>query len=217
MPTQANGNKFDPDLRRAHAENAELTLSMLPHDGVIRFLGFLNHARMGDYRSALANTPARAVPDIVADDRPGRAKRGVGINAEQPLADDGETGAFARWGWNDGLTESFAFTEAEGHLSAGLQIAGARWNRNADRFAIAALQHEIWGPHRDYLANGGTGFLVGDGALRYGPEQLVEAYYRVQLGSAVQVSPDVQYVGNPGYNRDRGPAWVSSLRVNVRY
>jgi len=31
--------------------------------------------------------------------------------------------------------------------------------------------------HRDYLARGGHGFLLGDGALKYGPERIVEAYY----------------------------------------
>ena len=67
------------------------------------------------------------------------------------------------------------------------------------------------------LAAGGTGFLLGDGALRYGAETFVESYYRGQVGPYLQVSPDVQYVRNPGYNRDRGPAWVTSLRANLRY
>ena len=79
------------------------------------------------------------------------------------------------------------------------------------------LRHTINQAHRDYLAAGGTGFLLGDGDLRYGPESFVESYYRAQLGPYVQGGPDVQYVRNPGYNRDRGPAWVLSLRANVRY
>lgn len=50
----------------------------------------------------------------------------------------------------------------------------------------------------DYLAAGGTGFLFGDGALRYGVETFVETHYRAQVGSYLQVGPDVQYVRNPG-------------------
>jgi high affinity Mn2+ porin len=63
-------------------------------------------------------------------------------------------------------------------------------------------------------AGGGVGFLLGDGALRYGWEEILELYYRFQLGKAWQVSPDVQTIRDPGYNRDRGPATVLSLRVN---
>ena len=39
------------------------------------------------------------VPDTVADEQPGRTKYGFGMNIEQPLANDGETGLFARLGW----------------------------------------------------------------------------------------------------------------------
>ncbi|HEY5440211.1 MAG TPA: carbohydrate porin [Gemmatimonadaceae bacterium] len=218
MPRQANGNVFDSDLRRARGDNVELTLTVLPGSGAVRLLAYQNHARMGDYRVALTRAlAAQTRPDIVADDTPGRRKRGVGLSVEQPLADDGETGAFLRMGRNDGTTESFAFSEVEGHLSGGVQLAGNHWSRRLDRIGVAALRHTINDAHREYLAAGGTGFLLGDGALRYGPETFVESYYRAQVGPNVQIGPDVQYVRNPGYNRDRGPAWVTSLRANVRY
>ena len=154
---------------------------------------------------------------MVATDQPGRTKNGWGINLEQPLADSGETGAFARVGWNDGKNESFVFTEVDRHVSAGVQVSGARWRRGNDRFGIGAVEHGIVQVHRAYLADGGVGFLLGDGNLDYGSEQIVETYYRSQVGQFVQVSPDVQYVRNPGYNRDRGPATILSVRVNVRY
>ena len=218
MPRQANGNVFDSDLRNARGDNVELTLSVLPGAGAVRLLAFQNHARMGDYRVALARAQQTgARPDIVADDTPGRRKRGVGLNIEQPLADSGETGVFLRAGFDDGTTESFAFSEVEGHLSGGVQVAGTHWGRQLDRIGIAALRHSINDAHRDYLAAGGAGFLLGDGALRYGPETFVESYYRGQVGPYVQIGPDVQYVRNPGYNRDRGPAWIASVRANVRY
>jgi hypothetical protein len=218
MPRQANGNVFDSDLRRARGDNVEVTLNALPAGGAVRLLGYINRARMGDYREAMAIARASGgTPSIAADDTPGRVKHGLGVNLEQPLADSGETGAFMRWGWNDGKTESFAYTEVEGHLSAGVQVAGSHWRRTADRFGIAGLRHTIGSAHRDYLAAGGLGFLLGDGRLTYGPESFVESYYRMQWGSYLQLGPDVQYVRNPGYNRDRGPAWVSTLRANLRY
>jgi high affinity Mn2+ porin len=218
MPRQANGNVFDSDLRQARGDNVELTLNALPKGGAFRLLAWQNHARMGDYRVALSRAEATNTrPDIVADDTPGRRKRGVGLNVEQPLADGGETGAFLRWGHDDGTTESFAFTEVETHLSGGVQVAGEHWGRGFDRIGVAVLRHAINDAHRAYLAAGGTGFLLGDGALRYGAETFVESYYRAQVGPFVQIGPDVQFVRNPGYNRDRGPAVVTSLRANLRY
>ena len=217
MPTQANGNVFDSDLRRARGDNLELTLGRPGGGGtIVRLLAYRNLARMGIYREALARAAATGtVPSIVADDRPGRVKYGFGLNLEQPLAQEGETGVFLRLGWDDGKTESFAFTEVDRHASAGLQLAGNAWGRAADRFAIAVLVHGLSPEHRDYLAAGGAGFLLGDGRLRYGEETIGEAYYRVQIGKWLQVSPDFQYVRNPGYNRDRGPARVWTLRVNL--
>ena len=217
MPTMANGNEFD-GFPRARGDHVELTIRPASHGTVIRALVYENRARMGSYAEALARAAATGgSPDIVADDRPGRTKVGAGVNVEQPLADAGETGLFARAGWNDGRNEDFVFTEVDRHLSGGLQLAGVRWSRAADRAGIAYALHGLSSDHRAYLAAGGQGFLLGDGRLRYGPEGIFEAYYRAQVGRYVEAGPDVQWIHNPGYNRDRGPAAVASLRLNVRY
>ncbi|MDQ2932708.1 MAG: carbohydrate porin [Gemmatimonadota bacterium] len=218
MPTKANGNEFDPDIGRARGDNVELTLVPRTVGPIIRLLAFVNHARMGKYADAIAAGLAQhAAPDVAADDRPGRIKYGFGANMEEPLADSGETGVFLRAGWNDGATESFAFAEVEHQLSGGAQLSGAHWSRRNDRFAIAVLLSGLGAAHHQYLAAGGSGFLLGDGALSYGIEQIFESYYRAQLGRFIQVSPDIQYIRNPGYNRARGPATVASLRLNLRY
>jgi carbohydrate-selective porin OprB len=103
------------------------------------------------------------------------------------------------------------------HLSLGVQIAGRHWTRKDDRVGVALLVHGMSADHREYLALGGRGFLLGDGRLRYGGEEIVEAYYRLQLGPYLEISPDVQLLRHPGYNEDRGPAAVLSLRMNARY
>ena len=216
MPLKANGNKFDGALDDAHGLNVELELHVPALQSVVRALAFDNEARMGLYSEALA-LAGGAPPDIAADDKPGRHKYGWALNLEQPIADSGETGAFLRYGWSDGASESFVFTEADRHLSVGVQLSGAHWGRRADRVAIATAIDGIVKAHQAYLAAGGEGFLLGDGALNYSEEQVVEAYYRVQCGKYVEVSPDYQYIRNPGYNRDRGPATVLGLRLNVRY
>ncbi|MBI3789882.1 MAG: carbohydrate porin [Gemmatimonadetes bacterium] len=218
MPTRANGNEFDSKLGEAFGVQGEVQWTSRASGTVLRGLAFLNSARMGNYDAALAATrPSNAPPDVTANDRPGRRKYGVGLNIEQPLADSGETGLFARIGWSDGRNESFAFTEVDRHVSVGVQVSGARWGRDGDRLGIAAVDHGLSHEHRDYLAAGGLGFLLGDGKLTYGDERIFEAYYRFRLGSAVEVGPDLQLIENPGYNQDRGPAAVLSLRLNLRY
>lgn len=218
MPHEANGNVFDSDLTRARGDEVELTLTLPRVRTIGRVLGYANHARMGDYAEALAIGVSRGqIPDIAADDRPGRKKYGFGLNLEQPLADGGETGAFGRLGWSDGRNESFAFSEVDRHVSVGAQVSGVHWGRANDRLGLGAVREGIVAVHRNYLAAGGVGFLLGDGRLTYGPEQIVEGYYRLQAGQYLQLSPDVQGIINPGYNRDRGPALVGSLRVNFRY
>jgi high affinity Mn2+ porin len=218
MPTFANGNVFDGDIAHARGDNLQLTLRAGALGTVLRFLAYQNHGRMGVYADALARaTTAGTVPDIVADDQPDRVKYGLGFSAEQPISDDGETGAFFRAGWNDGRTEDFCFTEVDRHLSLGLQAAGTRWGRHEDRLGLALLRHGLSPDHARYLEAGGSGFLLGDGRLDYSHELIAELYYRVQAGPFLELSPDFQHVWNPGYNRDRGPATVLSLRLNARY
>jgi high affinity Mn2+ porin len=218
MPTFANGNVFDGRVLVDRGDEAELTLMPGGYGAIIRLLAYDNHGRMGSYAEALniARSTGKT-PDIVADDKAGRAKYGFGLNVEQPIADSGATGVFARLGWDDGKTESFVFTEVDQHASAGVQVAGSKWARHDDRLGVAFFAHGLSDVHRAYLAAGGVGFLLGDGKLDYGCECGVEAYYRTQIGRWVQVSPDIQHIWNPGYNRDRGPATIVGFRVNARY
>lgn len=217
MPTFANGNTLDGDLARARGENLQLTIGAdgeSEQSGVLRLLAYRNLARMGIYREALAQGKP---PDIAAADEPGRIKYGWALSAEQPLAHAGETGVFLRVGWNDGRTESFAYTEADEHLSLGVQISGVLWGRRSDIVGLGGVVEGLSPDHRAYLQAGGVGFVLGDGRLNYGPESVWEAYYRLQLGRYLQVTPDYQAFQNPGFNRDRGPAHVLSLRVRLAW
>jgi len=224
MPELANQQTLESHVGLAHGQNIELTLNALPGGGVMRVLAYLNAARMGSYEEALALARPGMPPDIVTDDREGRHKHGFGLNLEQPLADDGDTGAFLRWGWNDGENETFAFTEVDSVFSTGLQVAGRRWDRAADRLGVAWVSESLSGPHRRYLAAGGCGFLLCDGGLSYGHEQILEAYYRLEPHRLRppgpvrwQLSPDFQYVHNPGYNTARGPVRFWAVRLHLEY
>ena len=225
MPIRANQQTLESSFRRARGQNLQLTASPWSTGTVVRLLVYFNTARMGDYAAALTIAAATGTtPNIVADDREGRHKHGFGVNAEQPLADEGATGVFLRWGWNDGHTESFAFTEVEQVATFGGQLAGTHWHRPDDRLGLALVSEALSPEHRDYLAAGGAGFLLDDGRLSYGREQILEAYYRLQFvwpqqAGPVrwQVGPDFQYARNPGYNRDRGPVRFWAVRLHLEY
>ncbi len=219
MPSEANGQDLDAPVLKARSENLELTLS--PADGglVLRLLAYRNLARMGNYRDAIdaAATARRSLPDIRTQDKDRRKKTGFGLNVERPLADDGETGLFLRAGWNDGRTESFAFTEIDQTITLGGQLSGAQWGRGDDRLAIAYASNGLSRDHRDYLKAGGSGFVLADDALNYGREQIIEAYYRIGILKHLQLSPDVQYIRNPGMNTDRGPVTFVGFRLHLEY
>jgi hypothetical protein len=93
---------------------------------------------MGNYRAAIAlGRQTGQTPDVTLTRTTGAVKYGFAFNLEQPLADDGETGLFARGGWNDGATETFAYTEADRTISLGAQIAGA-----ADTIGQSCARHD---------------------------------------------------------------------------
>jgi high affinity Mn2+ porin len=225
MPTRANFQQLDYSAELAHGQNLELRLSPWSTGTIVRLLGYFNTARMGVYEDALAIAAADdAKPNIAADDRDGRHKYGFGINAEQPLADNGDTGLFMRWGWDDGKTETFAFTEVDEETSFGGQLAGSHWGRSDDRFGLAVVSEGLSAPHRQYLEAGGCGFLLCDGRLNYGHEQILETYYRFEYvwpekpgPVRWQLGPDFQDIRNPGYNRDRGPVHFWALRLHLEY
>ena len=185
--------------------------------GVVRVLAFTNYANMGIYRDAVAQFDKGLVsaPDITNHPWHITRKYGFGINLEQNLAPN-LTG-FARFGWDNGKTESFAYTEVDQTFAGGLGANGAMWYRRHDRAGIALVTNAISKDHQTYLAKGGYGFLIGDGALNYGRENIVETYYTAHVWRGIYVAPGLQYIVNPGYNRDRGPVLVPSFRLHLEF
>ena len=218
MPYEANGQRLISSLSESNGQQLELTLQPNRNGWALRFLGFYNKGNMGIYQQAIdiAETTGQA-PDIHADDAPGRHKFGFGINGELPVADNGDTGFFMRAGWNDGHTESFIFTEVDRLLSGGFQLSGVHWNRPDDRLGVGVAIDGLSRIHADYLQMGGDGFLLGDGTLRYGPEQISELYYNIAVINHLTIGPDLQFIRNPGYNRDRGPARYAGLRAHIEF
>jgi high affinity Mn2+ porin len=220
MPKIANGIDLEWKVWQAHADNLEYEWrhGFLPHKpGVLRLLGYVNHANMGIYRQAVAQFQQHLVgtPDLTNHPWHITRKYGLGINIEQNLVPN--LTAFGRFGWNNGKTESFAYTEVDQTFSGGIRADGSWWHRRFDRAGLAFVTNAISKDHQIYLADGGLGFLLGDGRLNYGRENILETFYTAHVWRGVYLGPGLQHINNPGYNRDRGPILVASFRWHLEF
>jgi len=224
MPTVANGISLVWRPWQVHAENWEYELrhGIVPGKaGVIRLLAYTNYANMGIYRDAVVQFQQGTAPvpetgpDITNHPWHVTRKYGFGVNLEQNLSRS--ITAFVRCGWNNGKTESFAYTEVDMSCAEGLGLNGARWHRKQDRAGVAFVSNGIKKDHQNYLADGGLGFLLGDGRLTYGRENIFESYYTAHVWRGLYLAPGVQYIVDPGYNRDRGPVVVPTFRAHAEF
>jgi carbohydrate-selective porin OprB len=162
-----------------------------------------------------ANRNPDATPVITDHPFGTTVKYGVGLNFEQELPRD--LRVFGRFGWNEGAHESYAYTEVDQTFEVGGDLTGNRWSRPNDRVGLVVVTNAIKRDHQAYLGLGGLGFLLGDGRLNYAREDILETYYTAHNWRGLFSSFDLQYVTHPGYNQDRGPVAVFSMRTHVDF
>jgi high affinity Mn2+ porin len=215
MPTYANGRDFDWHLEDHREEilEAEIRYRVLGQRGRADALFYMNHAHMGNYARAVALAPPGTPPSIIATRQTGAVKVGGGLLLEQSFGS--WLSGFFRFSMNSGQTETFAFTEIDREVAFGLVATGGPWKREADRVGFALAVNGLSDEHARYLAAGGVGFQLGDGALSYSMEKILEFYYLFEIHRYLEVSVDIQGIFNPGYNAARGPAAVFGLRVHT--
>lgn len=185
--------------------------------GKLKVTGYLAHGRMGNFAHAVqvAASTGIDVSQALANDRRYRDKPGISLNLEQGLTED--LGMFARLGWSDGTVEPWDFTDIDRTAQLGLSLAGKSWGRADDTVGLVGVINGLDKSHQDYFAAGGTGILIGDGKLNYGQEEIIEAYYSLALTSSTKLGLDYQFISNPGYNTDRGPANLFAGRVHWQF
>ena len=211
MPKVSNGTALDGHFLQAWGMVTEFErrFTIDAHPGAVRLLAFLNQAHMGSYQAAI-DSPERP-PNIEAS-RSYRFKYGFCLNAEQELVKN--IGIFSRLGWSDGKNEAWVFSDVDRTATLGISIKGEAWYRPSDTVGCAGVLNGISHVHRDFLAAGGTGILAGDGALTYGPEEIIETYYDWLLWNNLHASLDYQFINHPAFNRDRGPVSVFGARLH---
>ena len=226
MPVVANGIDLQYQFHQGNGQNVEFDWNrgagafskrLSGRKGAVRLLGFVNHANMGDYRQQnqafLAGlTPA---PDITAHTFTDSMKYGVGLNVEQELTE--YLRVYGRFGWNEGQHESFAYTEVDQTFNAGADYSLKQFGRPYDKVGLTYVSNAIKKDHQAYLSLGGKGFILGDGALKYAREDILEAYDNIHTWKGLYYALDLQFIDHPGYNLARGPVLMESLRMHVDF
>ena len=220
-PREPNGLPIDYQVTRHYGDQVEFEHAheIGGQPGKVRLLLWRNRANLASFRDALSYAAANpADPDhrYIFKVRNGeKIKYGAGVNVEQAISNN--LGAFLRAMNTDGRTETYAFTEADASLATGLSLKGGAWGRAQDTVGLSLMRNLLSPDRRDYLAAGGISFFLGDGALRYRPETIIEAYYSLNLAKKIFLTADYQRIENPAYNADRGPVHVGSVRLHAEF
>jgi high affinity Mn2+ porin len=216
VPDVSNSDNYDTNFPDGeYIGELELRYSLFSQPGKLRLMAWANRANMGSYAEAVAEpitTPN--YPDITLT-RAVRTNYGFEANLEQAITHD--LGVFSRASWNTGLYEIIAWTDCDESLSAGAVLKGTSWGRPDDRFGVAGLIEGLSPEARAYFAAGGLGILIGDGALNYQPEKILEIYYSYSLNSWASLTLDYQFVDDPAYNADRGPVHIFAGRLHAEF
>jgi hypothetical protein len=229
VPVESNGYALDEALGIHYGDQIEfetdlpLRLQHGPMRGSIIY--YRNKAQMFSYKDA-ARITGIASTDYLSIPRSEQTKTGYGITLLAPF--DEEAGVFFRYSKNNGEFEQYNFVEIDQQWSVGGVFTGKAWGRGQDRVGVALATNDLSQAHRDYFSAGGKGFFVGDGVantLNYAPERTFETWYRwsvedlnTKVGKLQNAfSIGWQYILNPGYNQDRGPMSVYSVRWHSEF
>ena len=222
VPRKANGLKLDYKVTKAHSETIEFEKTCkTKRPTTIRLLAYHSISQAPTYNNTLAEIKFgdSASVDVYTGEmewkRYGGVKYGFGFNAEKEIS--GTIGTFLKASWNDGKTATWAFTEIDQSISAGINIKGDSWKRVNDNIGIAQVINGISKAHQNFLNAGLYGFIIGDGKLNYGAEAITEVYYKAQIAKSFFISADYQFVNNPAYNKDRGPVHVFAIRGHIEF
>ncbi|GAC1397858.1 MAG: hypothetical protein NVSMB63_18180 [Sediminibacterium sp.] len=222
VPRVANGLEMDWNIAKGNSETLEYERkwSLHKHPGALRATSFITFSRAPVYAKAINDlkngdsTRYRVINGSEEWNTYEGVKYGFALNAEQAITD--AFGLFTRLNWSDGHSGDWAFTEIDRNLQLGMNITGKSWKRPDDAFGLAVAINGLSPGHRAYLKSGGIGFIIGDGNLNYGTENIFETYYRARVNKFLTISLDYQFILNPGYNKDRkGPVHIPGVRVHI--
>jgi len=212
---EAGGDLVDKNFRNAYSLNAQFVQNFMINGrvGAIRVFGFFNRAKTGSYSNYGVDSSGLATFE---DLRHYQGKFGGYIDANYLLPKG--VGAFARVSWNNGKTESWGYTQSDFSVNAGLVCNPKIFFNHNDMFGVTASYNTISMGHRKFLEAGGGNFMVANnGILDFGAELVFETFYSFNLVKELYITPDYQFVMNPGYDQTRGNTHVFAVRFNADF
>lgn len=132
-----------------------------------------------------------------------RRHAGFGFSVDQKVSDD--LMLFGRYGKRTSGQGSF-----DRALTLGAELAGADWARAADSVGIAFGRLRT---SSDYRADS----LAVAGYQASGSERQAELYYRYRLNSHVELTPNFQWIRNPGGDGTADTIRVAGIRAKVGF
>ncbi|MBV9516627.1 MAG: carbohydrate porin, partial [Hyphomicrobiales bacterium] len=203
VPKVPNGDDYDTAFfkRGQYLMEGEERYSLFGQTGKFRLTGWLSEAFSGSFKETV-DIPALNLN--ITQTRKTRTEYGFVANIEQSVTDN--LGLFSRASWRNGRSEIMSFTDIDKSFSTGGVVKGAIWGRPDDSIGVAGIINGLSRDYRQFLAAGGLGVNIGDGQLRYRPETIAETYYAIGITKGIVLTLAYQFVQNPAYNADRGPA-----------
>ena len=94
---------------------------------------------------------------------------------------------------------------------------GELWGRAQDNIGLSLMVNGLSAQRKAYLKAGGISFFIGDGALNYQTENIVEGFYNWGISKNLWFTLDYQRIQNPAYNVSRGPIDVLAFRWHAEF
>ena len=214
-PKVPNGLPVDFNVLQHYGDQVELEHAhqWWGKAGRVRLLAWHDRAVLASFSDATAYLQSHpgVAPETIFNVRgTEKNKTGVGLNVEQALP--WNWGYFLRMMATDGKTETYAFTEVDKSLSTGLVNSGSSWGRAQDHIGVSLMINGLSAQRKAYLNAGGISFFIGDGALKYQTENILEGFYNWGISKTLGFTLDYQRIQNPAYNAARGPIDVLAFR-----
>ncbi|WP_066704852.1 carbohydrate porin [Curvibacter delicatus] len=135
-----------------------------------------------------------------------RTRSGWGLSLDQRVGD--ATTLFGRYSQHI-VGGGARFSSA---LTLGGELAGYGWGRAGDSVGLALGWLKTSSDFaRDAITTTDYGFAAGNG------EQVVELYYRFRINKQFELSPDFQYIGQPGAAPGASPIALIGLRAQLTF
>lgn len=219
-----SGDFYSPGLRLTYypVENFDISLGVFDGDGDFNdtfdspfYMAEANlkispMGKDGNYRVYYWNRQGRADVANTADSNDTlltqAENKGVGISLDQWITDN--VGVWARAGAQRERVARF-----DKHISGGIHLKGDAFGRANDNVGFGYAETYMGNIYRNTLK-------ASDPKFDSGTERYMEAYYNYAVGDATDVtglhiSPDVQYVINPGGNTNATKVFIYGIRLQA--